>query len=116
MFVDVLVVRTTANLVGDGRRGPSRACGEDLSDHVVRPAVGEIEVVVHVGVVHGRVHAEAVATVRAAGADVVQLYAHDVVGSVTRPSAQLLGYQRRQTKQKKYQQDIGAKLYTHALL
>ncbi len=28
------------------------------------------------------------------GADVVQLYARDVVGSVTRPSAQLLGYRR----------------------
>lgn len=28
------------------------------------------------------------------GADIVQLYAHDVVGSVTRPVAQLLGYQR----------------------
>jgi beta-glucosidase len=29
-----------------------------------------------------------------AGDDVVQLYGHDVVGSVTRPVAQLLGYQR----------------------
>jgi len=29
-----------------------------------------------------------------AGADVVQLYAHDVVGSVPRPVAQLLGYER----------------------
>ncbi|WP_375165508.1 glycoside hydrolase family 3 N-terminal domain-containing protein [Cellulomonas sp.] len=29
-----------------------------------------------------------------AGADVVQLYAHDVVGSVTRPVAQLVGYRR----------------------
>jgi beta-glucosidase len=29
-----------------------------------------------------------------AGADVVQLYAHDVVASVTRPVAQLLGYAR----------------------
>jgi beta-glucosidase len=28
------------------------------------------------------------------GADVVQLYAHDVVGSVTRPVAQLVGYRR----------------------
>ena len=30
-----------------------------------------------------------------AGADVVQLYARDVVASVTRPVAQLLGYRRR---------------------
>ncbi len=29
-----------------------------------------------------------------AGDDVVQLYAHDVIGSVTRPVAQLVGYQR----------------------
>jgi beta-xylosidase len=29
-----------------------------------------------------------------AGDDVVQLYGHDVVGSVTRPVAQLLGYHR----------------------
>jgi beta-glucosidase len=29
-----------------------------------------------------------------AGGDVVQLYGRDVVGSVTRPMAQLLGYQR----------------------
>jgi beta-xylosidase len=29
-----------------------------------------------------------------AGGDVVQLYGHDVVGSVTRPVAQLLGYHR----------------------
>jgi len=43
---------------------------------------------------------EATVTVRntgdRAGADVVQLYARDVVGSVTRPTAQLLGYARVQ--------------------
>ena len=32
-----------------------------------------------------------------AGDDVVQLYGHDVVGSVTRPVAQLLGYRRVST-------------------
>ena len=33
-------------------------------------------------------------TGKVAGTDVVQLYGHDVVGSVTRPVAQLLGYER----------------------
>jgi beta-glucosidase len=33
-------------------------------------------------------------TGRRRGVDVVQLYGHDVLGSVTRPSAILLGYQR----------------------
>ena len=33
-----------------------------------------------------------------AGADVVQLYGHDPVASVTRPVAQLLGYQRVQPR------------------
>jgi len=56
---------------------------EDLAAPVKVPTDGWIPVSVRV-----------TNTGSVAGGEVVQLYGHDVVGSVTRPVAQLLGYQR----------------------
>ncbi|MBD8585355.1 glycoside hydrolase family 3 C-terminal domain-containing protein [Frigoribacterium sp. CFBP 8766] len=73
-----------SGLVVEAADGPGRADRDGASGRSGEvPAGGAFTATVTVRNTGGR-----------AGADVVQLYAHDVVASVTRPVAQLLGYAR----------------------